>query len=266
MFPLPPVRGEEFYRSAIDVLQSASIDFLVGGAFAFGVHTGIERDTKDFDIMLRPSDVEKTLNALNAAGYRADYAFSHWLAKAHHGEYFIDIIYRAGNGLGEVDDLWFANARRGQVFQRELLVAPPEEMIWQKSYIQERERFDGADVIHLFRSCAADIDWERLIMRFGPDWRVLLSHLVVFGFVYPAERDAVPADVMRRLTGLLHEEMSTAPGNGQLCQGTLLSRAQYLTDVERWGYADARLADRVKITAEELQDWTNAIDHMQRAH
>ena len=31
----------------------------------------------------------------------------------------------------------------------------PEEMIWMKAYIMERERFDGADIAHILRCCAA---------------------------------------------------------------------------------------------------------------
>ena len=31
------------------------------------------------------------------------------------------------------------------------LVVPAEEMIWSKAFIQERERFDGADIHHLLR-------------------------------------------------------------------------------------------------------------------
>jgi hypothetical protein len=53
-------------------------------------------------------------------------------------------------------------------------------LIWQKAYVMERERFDGADIVHLLASCAPGIDWKRLMERFGPDWRVLMSHLILF--------------------------------------------------------------------------------------
>ena len=102
--------GTDFYRRVLDVLEAESVEFLVGGAFALNSLAGIERDTKDFDLMLRPRDVDRVLQACRVAGFRADYAFSHWIAKIHFGEHFIDLIYRAGNGLCEVDDLWFANA------------------------------------------------------------------------------------------------------------------------------------------------------------
>ena len=52
----------------------------------------------------------------------------------------------------------------------------------------ERERYDGADIAHLLRARADQLAWRRLLRRFGPHWRVLLGHLVLFGFVYPGER------------------------------------------------------------------------------
>jgi hypothetical protein len=247
------------------VLEDASVEFLVGGAFALRAHTGIERDTKDFDLMLRPHDVERALKACREAGFRADYAFSHWLAKVHFGEHFIDLIYRAGNGLCEVDDGWFAESREAEVLGRALRLCPPEEMIWQKAYIMERERYDGADVLHLLRSAASTLDWTRLIDRFGEDWRVLLSHLVLFGYVYPRERQNIPASLFDRLLSQLRDELVVSRNGDAVCRGTLLSRAQYLHDVDRWGYRDARLDERNRMTSQEILAWTNAIDHVNRS-
>jgi hypothetical protein len=197
-------------------------------------------------------------------GFRADYAFSHWLAKVHCGEYLIDVIFRAGNGLCEVDDVWFKHARETEILGRNVRIAPPEEMIWQKAYIMERERFDGADVLHLLRSCAGELDWQRLVSRFGQDWRVVLSHLVLFGFVYPTERHLIPEDVFRSLLDRAVTEESKPRNGNPICHGTLLSRAQYLVDVERLGFADARVEDRQSMTPRQVEEWTNAIDHEAR--
>ncbi|HEY5894651.1 MAG TPA: nucleotidyltransferase family protein [Chthoniobacterales bacterium] len=261
------VAGEDFYHRILDVLEAADIDFLVGGAFALRAYTGVERDTKDFDLMLRPRDVENALSVCRQAGLRADYTFTHWIAKVHLGEHFIDLIYRAGNGLCEVDDGWFDASRDAEVMGRKLRLCPPEEMVWQKAFIMERERFDGADIQHLLRSCAADMDWPRLIGRFGSHWRVLLSHLILFGFVYPNESDAVPARILRTLLTRLRKEISRSNNTynkDRVCRGTLLSREQYLPDVEQWGYQDARTDDASQITSQEIVAWTNAIDHRPR--
>ena len=41
--------------------------------------------------------------------------------------------------------------------------APAEEMLWSKAFVMERERYDGADVIHLIRSKAEKLDWHRVL-------------------------------------------------------------------------------------------------------
>ena len=112
----------------------------------------------------------------------------------------------------------------------------------------ERERYDGADIAHLLRACAERLDWSRLLERFDSHWRVLLSHLVLFGFVYPYERGRIPPFVMDTLLGRLQGEAQPPPAAGRLCQGTLLSRVQYATDLDRWGYEDVRLLPRKEKT------------------
>ena len=132
-------------------------------------------------------------------------------------------------------------------------------MIWMKAYIMERERFDGADIAHIFLCCAAEIDWAHLVHRFGPDWRVLLSHLVLFGYIYPGERARIPAAIMETLITRLRSEARTV-GPERLCRGTLLSRQQYLVDVQEWGFRDARLEERVQMNEKDIADWTDAIE------
>ena len=109
-----------------------------------------------------------------------------------------------------MDDGWFSSAPAAEILGIWAKIAPPEEMIWQKAYVMERERFDGADIIHLLASCAGRIDWTRLIERFGPDWRVLLSHLVLFGFVFPSKRNLVPPNVIEQLSARLMRELADA--------------------------------------------------------
>jgi hypothetical protein len=123
----------------------------------------------------------------------------------------------------------------------------------------ERERFDGADVAHLIRAKAETLDWERLVHRFGAHWRVLFAHLFLFGYVYPAERVRIPSWLLSDLTERLARDQNHQPGDESLCQGTLLSRSQYLIDLERWGYEDPRLSPRGRMTAEDIARWTDAI-------
>ncbi len=198
---------------------------------------------------------------LEAAGYRTEVTFPHWLAKAWVVERFVDIIYRSGNGVAAVDDEWFEHAVDAELLGIPVRLCPPEEIIWSKAYVQERERFDGADIAHLIRKSGRDFDWRRLLRRFGDQWRVLLAHLVNFGFVYPGERDVVPEWVIGELADRLTREAAEPPPRDKVCQGTLLSREQYLVDIGMWGYEDARLRPRGEMTAAEITHWTAAIAH-----
>jgi hypothetical protein len=250
----------ELYRTTLEMLNRSGVPYLVGGTYAFQYFAGISRTTKDFDIFVRPRDVQRVLDVLQQAGFKTEVAFTHWLAKAHHGDKFIDIIHSSGNGVAEVDDEWFAHAVDEEVLGIPVKLSPVEEMIWSKAMIMERERYDGADVAHLFRHCSGMLNWEHLARRFGPNWRVLLSHLVLFGFIYPGERALIPTAVMKDLVTRLLAELDVPTRNSKVCQGTLLSRAQYLVDLDEWGYEDARLAPRGTMSESEIEVWTAAID------
>lgn len=251
---------EAFYCHSMQILLDAGVPFLVGGAYAFGRYTGIERHTKDFDIFVCRRDAERILELLGSAGYRVEMAFPHWLGKAFHGDDFIDVIFGAGNGVAQVDEQWFAHAIEDEVFGVPVRLCPPEEIIWSKSFVQERERYDGADIAHVLRACARTLDWHRLLRRFDGHWRVLLGHLVLFGFIYPAERGLVPAWVMQELVQRLQREVDEPAPADRICRGTLLSREQYLVDVDWWGYGDARLAPGGNMSSRDIAHWTAAID------
>jgi hypothetical protein len=246
----------KFYRDSMQLLQREGVPFMVGGAFAMALYTGIARNTKDFDLLVRASDVDHTLEVFQQHDYRTDKTHPHWLAKVFQGENLIDIIYRAGNGLCEVDDSWLARAPTQEVLGVSAKICAPEEMIWMKAYIMERERYDGADIAHLLLNCAEQIDWRHLVERFGPDWRVLLSHLVLFGFIYPTDRNRIRKAVIDELMEKMRTEESTA-GSQRVCRGTLLSRAQYLHDVREEGFRDARLDERCRMTKAEMEEWTS---------
>jgi predicted nucleotidyltransferase len=243
-------------------LQDADVPFLIGGAYVVEIYAGVSRQTKDFDLYLRPQHVDSAIQALKRVGYKTKKTFPHWLAKAERGRDRVDLIFRAGNGLCEVDDSWFERASASNFIGVDVKLCAPEEMIWMKAYIMERERFDGADIAHILQSCADKLDWLHLVRRFGPDWRVLLSHLVLFGYIYPGERDKIPTAIMDDLIARLQSEKHSAGGK-LICNGTLLSRKQYLLDVQERGFRDARLQARVRMNAKDIVRWTKAISKEQ---
>ena len=73
----------------------------------------------------------------------------------------------------------------------------------------------------------------------------------------PSQR--VPAWVMNGLLDRLREEQQVPAPAEPVCQGTLLSREQYLDDVEQHGLQDARLVPLGHMVPAEVAVWTAAI-------
>lgn len=252
---------KDFYRDLVRLLVEENLPFLIGGTFALQRYTGITRKTKDLDFFIRRGDFPLFEATLRRHEMHVELTFPHWLGKVFRGDDFVDLAFRSANGEGEVDDLWFEHAVDEQLWGIPVKLCPPEETIWSKAFVMERERFDGADIVHIIHSLADSLDWDRILWRFGDKWRVLLAHLICYGFVYPGKRHMIPPRVMGELLRRLQTELAAGGAPGEpLCQGTLISREQYLVDVDRWGYVDARLEPRGKLTARDIEHWTAAID------
>ncbi|HZM96965.1 MAG TPA: hypothetical protein VFB92_26270 [Vicinamibacterales bacterium] len=256
-----PMAGDRllaFYVHALGLLEATGAPFLVGGAFAHSRYTGRDRETKDLDVVLRREDVPRVLAAFSEAGYHVDVPFPHWLGKVRREDQYIDVVFSSGNGIVRVDDRWFIHAVSAEVLGIPVSLCPPEELLWSSSFVQERERYDGAAVLHLLHAQAAQLDWNRLLERFGENWPVLLSYLILFQFTYPDRRADIPDVVMSELTNRLQCQQPE-PDN-RVCRGTLLSRQQYLFDLDQLGYTDARLRPHGAMTPEQAEIWTRAIE------
>jgi hypothetical protein len=254
--PSPPsAEAQAIYRGMLGALCDAGARFLVGGGYAYALHTGIYRETKDFDIFVVEADLPMVSDVLRRSGAEVELFAPHWLAKARRDGVYMDVIYSSGNGIATVDEAWFTHAPTAEVMGLPVLICPVEEMIWSKAFIMERERFDGADVVHLIHEQGHRLDWDRLRARFGDHWRVLLAHLTLFGFVYPQRRGCVPDPLVAELTRRLRREQRQPPPRMAVCLGALLSRSQYIVDVQEWGYRDGRLPPDGRMTHAEIDHW-----------
>ena len=248
--PTEPDRDtRRFYVDAMRKLDEANIPYVVGGGYAVVHYTGIARNTKDLDLFVRPADRDRTLTTLTAAGYRTEFFYPFWIAKALCGESFIDILYNSGNGLNPVDNEWLANALPMEVLGYPTRLIPAEEQLWSKAFVQDRDRFDGSDVLHLFLCQGPKLDWRRLLRRFAGHERVLLAHLILFGYVYPSQQDCIPAWVLKRVQETVANEK---PPPGKVCRGPFIAQKSYTTDIREWGMIDARLKPLGPLTPDEV--------------
>ncbi|HEY9733315.1 MAG TPA: hypothetical protein V6C89_15455 [Drouetiella sp.] len=251
---------QDFYRNTLSLLVDSKIPFMLGGAYALSQFMEFERHTRDLDVFVHRKDAQTVLDTLERAGFKTEMMFPHWLGKAFSGEDYVDIIFSSGNGIAEVDEEAFAHAKPAQLLGVPVQALSAEDIIWSKAFIMERERYDGADIAHLLRACGHQLDWNRLLARFGEHWRVLLSHLVLFGFIYPSHQSQIPDWVMDKLLAKTCSEVKSKPQTEKVCRGTLLSRGQYLVDIDKWHYADGRLDPGGHMTPKDIAHWTAAID------
>jgi len=213
---------------------------VVAGAYAIYEHTGIYRQTKDLDLFVEPVYVIDAARALHAAGFVMRLEDLHWLAKAFSGDHFVDLIYGMGNAVAFIDESWAKHSRPGVLAAEQVRIAPAEELIWHRLFINERHRHDMSDVVHLILCVGDTLDWERLVARVGPHWPLLLAQLQMFSFVYPGYRSNVPAWVMEQLIEQARADIGRDEEDADLTRGTLISRFSFAIDVREWGFADPR--------------------------
>jgi hypothetical protein len=237
------------YRRALEALNGAAIPYVVAGAYAIYEHTGIYRKTKDLDLFFEPSAVPEAARVLRNAGFVTRLEDSHWLAKATDGPIFVDLIYGMGNGVARIDQGWIEYSRPGILAAAPVRIAPAEELIWHRLFINERHRHDMSDVVHLILCLGDTLDWNRLVARTGPNWPLLLAQLLTFNYVYPGYRSNVPASVVDEL--LRRARTPEEPGTDlDFTRGPLISRFSFSIDVREWGFVDPTI-DLIRAARQE---------------
>lgn len=226
-----------FYQKAIDLLNESGAEFLLGGGFAMSHYTGIYRDTKDLDVFCRPTDYPKILKHFQDKGYEVQLYDVRWLAKIFCGDYFIDVIWDTVNNICRVDDSWFEHAATGEFVERQVKFIPAEELVFCKIYVQNRERFDGADVNHIILRYGNKLDWKRLLHHMNPHWHILLSTIIMFQFCYPSDyRDIIPQWLFDELMERARAQYDIPAPWEKVCRGPIIDQTQYAIDIKEWDY------------------------------
>ena len=241
-----PEEEREIYKRCLAALNEAGVPYVVAGAYAIYEHTGIYRQTKDLDLFCEPGAVVDAMRVLRERGFTSRLEQSHWLAKAvshENRDYFVDIIYGMGNGLALIDADWYRHSRPAILAATQVRVAPPEELIWHRLFINERHRHDMADIAHLILCVGHLMDWRRLIDKTAEHWPLLLSQVQMFRYVYPGYREKVPRWVLRELLDRAERDVTVPPvdeAEHDNTRGTMISRFSFAIDVNEWGFRDLR--------------------------
>jgi hypothetical protein len=150
----------EALRCAVATLRDAGIPFVLGGSLAAWARGGPE-PWNDLDLMVKPQDAERALEALSSAGMRPERPPEEWLFKAWHGDVLVDIIFHPA-GL-EVTDELLARAEPLSVLAVETPVMALEDVLATKlNALNEQQSLDYRACLAIARSLREQIDWDRL--------------------------------------------------------------------------------------------------------
>lgn len=242
------------------LLEEAKVVYAVAGAAALQEHTGICRYTKDLDIFLSASAASAALLLLREHGFKTEVRDPVWLAKAHRGEFFVDLITGMSNGVLAVDASWIERAHPATVFGVKTRVLAPEELLTSKLFVARRERFDGADIAHIIYASRGKLQWDRVLQLTGEHWEVLLWALVLFRYVYPGQTEYVPHPVWQELLARFQRAVNS-PDSKASFRGSLIDDRMFAIDVNEWGLEnvlDARREQSPQISAPVVKRHANS--------
>jgi hypothetical protein len=235
-----PEAERALYKLALTALNAAGIAYVVAGAYAIYEHTGIYRETKDLDIFVEPAHLVSAMRALKSVDMKVRLEQPHWLAKAMCGDLFIDIIFGMGNGLAMIDADWYRHSRPAILAATPVRVAPAEELLWHRLFINERHRQDMADIVHLLVCVGRAMDWKRLVAKTAENWPLLLAQIQMFDYVYPEHVDGVPRWVREELLERARRDLDRERTGERITRGPLISRFSFTIDVHEWEMQDLR--------------------------
>jgi Nucleotidyl transferase of unknown function (DUF2204) len=234
MAPEFPPEQQRLFREVLQVLNQGGIPYVVSGAFALQKHTGIWRDTKDLDVFLPAQHVPHALECLVNDGFECSVVDPVWLAKAHRGDFYVDLICGMSNAVIVVEDSWIERGMPTEIVGVPVRVLAPEELIASKLFVTRRERFDGADIAHVVYGTRGRLDWDRLLQLAGSHWEMLFWALVLFRYVYPARSSYVPFHVWNGLLQRFQHELAN-PNPHAKFRGSLVDEKMFAIDVHEWG-------------------------------
>ena len=149
-------------RIAIAAMRDANVPFVLGGSFAAWARGG-PLPQNDLDLMVKPADADRALEALAAAGMRTERPPEEWLVKAWHGDVMVDVIFHP-SGLEMTDDV-LARADTLSVMAISTPVMALEDMLATKLMALDEHSLDYSGLLAIARALREQIDWDALYVR-----------------------------------------------------------------------------------------------------
>jgi hypothetical protein len=150
---------EATLKKAAAALRGAGVPFLLGGSLASWARGGPET-RHDLDLMIKRADAERALEALTAAGMRADDPPEEWLVKAWDGDVLVDLIF-SPKGL-PIDDAVIARGEEMSVLSMQMRVMAIEDVLITKLMALTEHNLDYSSLLAISRALREQIDWAQV--------------------------------------------------------------------------------------------------------
>ena len=200
---LIPAEHWAIYKCVLDKLSEEQIPFALGGGLALGVYTEKFRRSKDLDVYIVPEHRDQVVRAMSECGlddyFPVKEYHRHWIYRGHRDDVIVDAIWAMANRRADVDDRWVKGGPMVQMFEQEFRVVPPEELLWSKLYVLQRDRCDWPDIVNLVYAAGPTLDWNHLLNRVGNDRPLLKGVLSVFSWVSPQRAAEIPKQIWQKL-------------------------------------------------------------------
>jgi putative nucleotidyltransferase-like protein len=193
-----PPEQWRLYKKVMEIARRRGVRFAVGGGLASTAYAGQWRNTKDIDLYILKRDREPMLGAIEEAGLRDYYEQKpydrKWIYRSYRDDTIVDVIWAMANQRALVDEDWL-DGPEIEIEGESVRLLAPEEMVWSKLYIVQRERCDWPDALNLLYMIGPELDWSWLLKRVGPDTDLLGGLLSVFGWLSPGRARQLPSHV-----------------------------------------------------------------------
>ena len=198
-----PAEDWKLYKSVIDKFREIGIRFAIGGGLAFSEYSGRARNTKDIDLYIFPCDREKAIAAVLSLGFEDYYEKEpydrSWIFRSCQADVIVDIMWTAPNHRMTVDPRWLTRGRDACIHGSLVKFLPPEELIWAKIYVLQRDRCDWPDLLNILHAAGPMLDWRHLVDRVGKDAPLLAALLSTYRWMCPERALKLPVWIWDRL-------------------------------------------------------------------
>jgi hypothetical protein len=165
-------------KNAAAALRKPDVPFLLGGGLAAWARGGPESN-HDLDLMVKPEDAQRAVEALAEAGFRIEDPPEEWLYKAWEGDVLVDLIFEPSGG--PVDYAMFERAESLDVNALTMRVMALEDVMVTKLLSLREHEVDYESVLEIARALREQIDWDEV-------WRRTTHSTYARAFFYLAEQ------------------------------------------------------------------------------